>query len=497
MTSAMTRSLLSLVAGLLLLLFLLFTAGGEAASAWVWLGRLHPLFVHLPIGILFMALVLELFRQRPEVAGAIPAVLFVGAWSAILAALAGLLLADSGGYDPATLAWHQRLGVGVAVWAVVAYALRARQAASASPLVYRGVLVLLLAGLAVGGHLGGTLTHGDDYLTRRLPDGLRRLAGLPPQADLGKRLIANPDTTSVYAALIQPIFNDHCVACHRVDRTEGGLALDTPEHLLAGGDEGDVLVPGRADDSELIRRLWLPTEHPDHMPPEEPLSIAEAELLRWWIDQGASFETTLAEAERTPTIRRVLDAYGLDALRTGIFALKVPLPDSSAVAALRATGLAVQTLAEEEPFLQVHATNVARTLTSADLDRLRLLAAQVAWLDLARTPVGDSTLALLATLPHLTRLHLEHTRVTDAGLQQLKDLSYLEYLNLYGTAVTDAGLRHLEGLTRLRRLYLWQTNVTPEGVERLKQALPKLEVNLGATVPAAQASDETPVPPRP
>lgn len=493
----MTKFLLSLLLGLVLLFLVLFTV--EGAGTWVFLGRLHPLFVHLPIGILFVVALLEVLGRQRRFAEAIPAVLFVGAWSAILAAIAGLLLADSGGYDPATLAWHQRLGVGVAVLATAAFALRAwmPDAKPALRLAYPAMLSLMLGALAVGGHLGGTLTHGDGYLTRHLPDGLRRLAGLPPQADLGKIRIENPDTVSVYAALIQPIFNARCVACHRADRKEGGLALDTPAHLREGGDEGEVFVPGRADDSEIIHRLWLPTGHEDHMPPEEPISMAEAELLRWWIDQGASFEVPLTEIERTPTIRRVLDGYGLDDLRTGIFTLRVPPPDSAAVAALRETGLAVQPLAEKEPFLQVHATNVAGTLASADLERLRPLADQIAWLNLARTSITDSTLALLGSLPHLTRLHLEHTRITDAGLAYLKTLPYLEYLNLYNTAITDAGLVHLTGLTRLRSLYLWQTQVTPEGVERLKQALPKLDVNLGAAIPTTAAADEPPETPQP
>lgn len=101
------------------------------------------------------------------------------------------------------------------------------------------------------------------------------------------------------------------------------------------------------------------------------------------------------------------------------------------------------------------------------------------WLHLGNTDVTDQGLPHLAGLTSLTRLHLERTRVSDAGLAHLSQLENLTYLNLYETAVTDAGLGHLEGLKNLRNLYLWQTKVTPEGVEKLKQALPDCEIDVG------------------
>ena len=55
----------------------------------------------------------------------------------------------------------------------------------------------------------------------------------------------------------------------------------------------------------------------------------------------------------------------------------------------------------------------------------------------------------------------------------------LTYLNLYGTAVSDAGLGQLAGLKNLRNLYVWQTKVTDEGIQKLKQALPGVDINKG------------------
>ena len=87
---------------------------------------------------------------------------------------------------------------------------------------------------------------------------------------------------------IQPIFVEHCSACHGPDEQESGLRLDRRESLLSGGDWGEpAVVPGKADESFLIR--VVSGNEPDlTMPPEgKPLSDGQVEILRKWIDQGA------------------------------------------------------------------------------------------------------------------------------------------------------------------------------------------------------------------
>ena len=298
----------------------------------------------------------------------------------------------------------------------------------------------------------------------------------------------------MFGAFIQPILDDRCIACHQARRAKGGLALDTREAIEAGGDDGPVIVAGRAEESELIHRIWLPLQSEDHMPPEgsPQLTVAEAELIRWWIDEGASFEETLTQAEPTEVIQTILGEYGLDEIRTGIFALDVPPPDSQDVAALAALGVSVSPLAEDEPFLQVRCLDSDACSGDRLTSALHELAPQIAWLDLGRTNADDVTVAALSELPHVTRLHLEQTAITDEGLENLSGMEYLEYLNLYGTAVSDSGLQHLMSLDALHSLYLWQTNVTEDGAATLEGALPDLEVNLGLSLePVQEEGDET------
>ena len=473
----MRRSEAGLVAALALMALVLVTGNGRQSDGWLLVGRFHPTLVHLPIALLLLAALLEWGARRGWFARAealTPLVLHVGAWAAVAAAIAGLLLADWGGYPVAELQWHRWLGIAIAAGAVALCIVRRRAPAGRG---YAAGLVMLSGGVVIGGHLGGTLTHGSGYLTEYLPDAVRRAAGLPPRDQLANLPTAGLDTAPAYDALIQPILTRRCGACHDERRQKGGLVLATFEGVMAGGKNGKVVLPGRSDESELLARLSLPPGHKDRMPPDRSIPIAEAELLRWWIEQGAPADLKLSEMEQPASIARVLESYGLADLPSGIFTLKVAAPDSMALAAARAGGLVVRQVAAGSPFVEVDARNAP-----ARLDLLKPLAAQVAWLDLGGAEVGDAVGPMLTSFPHLARLHLERTKVTDQLLAQLAPLSYLEYLNLHGTAITDRGLTALTSLRRLRQVFLWQTAVTAAGADTLRRAMPRLRIDLGGTI---------------
>ncbi|MGB0257080.1 MAG: c-type cytochrome domain-containing protein [Coraliomargarita sp.] len=103
---------------------------------------------------------------------------------------------------------------------------------------------------------------------------------------------------------VYPILNDQCLRCHaapyedargRTKNPKGGLRLDTPEWIMKGyvNDEGEtekVLFPGDADASEFYTLTILPEDHDDIMPSSgDPLTKAETEILKAWINQGAKF----------------------------------------------------------------------------------------------------------------------------------------------------------------------------------------------------------------
>ncbi|MEW6306003.1 MAG: PSD1 and planctomycete cytochrome C domain-containing protein [Verrucomicrobiota bacterium] len=87
---------------------------------------------------------------------------------------------------------------------------------------------------------------------------------------------------------VYPIFQKACFECHGAEKQKGKLRLDTREAAMKGGSSGGSIVPGKAKESELYRRITLPAGHDDVMPNRgEPLSKAQTDLIGRWINEGA------------------------------------------------------------------------------------------------------------------------------------------------------------------------------------------------------------------
>jgi mono/diheme cytochrome c family protein len=87
---------------------------------------------------------------------------------------------------------------------------------------------------------------------------------------------------------IRPLLVNHCYSCHsaKAQKLRGELFLDTREGVLAGGNTGPALVPGKPDESLLIKAVRY--EDKDlRMPPKTKLSAAEIADLEAWVRMGA------------------------------------------------------------------------------------------------------------------------------------------------------------------------------------------------------------------
>ncbi|MDQ2656832.1 MAG: hypothetical protein M3Y60_05375, partial [Bacteroidota bacterium] len=142
------------------------------SNFWLWqfLGRLHPLIVHFPIGLLVIALLLEFLtarRKSHELRGAINILLIVGACSALLAVAFGWLLEEQEQYSGEVLTIHKWSGIATAALAIVTVLIH-RKIFLENRLhllrTYRAVLAFTVAGVSVAGHFGASLTHGQDFL---------------------------------------------------------------------------------------------------------------------------------------------------------------------------------------------------------------------------------------------------------------------------------------------------------------------------------------------
>ena len=241
------------------------------------LGNLHLILLHLPIGFVVAAVLIELWRwRRPSEEGAWlqGRLLAANAVAALLTAGAGLLLASGGDYAGDTLAWHRWSGVACAGLSIAAWSAHARGA-----WIARGTLAALLASTVVAGHLGGTLTHGEAVASWwRAPKPTAPIARQETSGDV------------LFAKEVEPILARACYDCHGPKKSKGRLRLDSREAALAGGG-ATAITPGKPEASELVRRIKLPRDDEESMPSDEGpgLTPAEIKTLERWIAAGAKW----------------------------------------------------------------------------------------------------------------------------------------------------------------------------------------------------------------
>lgn len=251
-------------------------------------GRIHPLVLHVPIGVLTALAACEgwgLLRRRPLEVEWRRLLCFLAFASALAAAGSGWLLAEEPGYGGQTLTLHRWLGVAM----VIALALACIATLAARHRLYGLMLLASLALMAPAGHLGGSMTHGENFLTAPF----RKPTAKPQPSDNISRsqpaVITEILPATAFESTIMPIFEDKCISCHNESKRKGGLAMHTPRALLEGGDTGPAFVAGDPEASEMVWRARLPIDDEYHMPPEDKPQLTDSELaaIVAWIRAGA------------------------------------------------------------------------------------------------------------------------------------------------------------------------------------------------------------------
>jgi uncharacterized membrane protein len=444
------------------------------------IGRFHPLVVHLPIGILLLAISIEFYikiKKDPYLTPFLPLLWGVGFASSVLACIMGFMLKLGGGYEEDALDLHQNFGIALAVITGVIFFSIKSEFIRRIKFPFVVVSTFLLFGV---GHFGGNLTHGEDYLTQPL----QAMLGNEPKR-VARKPVANIEEAVVYLDVVEPILYNKCQKCHNSSKKKGDLRLDLPELILKGGEHGPVIVAGNAASSEIYTRLLLPEEDDKRMPPKgkTEMSAEEIQVIKWWIDEGkADFKIKVAQLKKTDEIKTALAKLGKGSAgqlaenegeskeKSEIPAIKVTAPKASELAALEKDGIVFSPLTPDNKFLAVNLVNNPN-FSDSQMEKLLKFKEQIIWLDLSDTKITDNSLKYISQFKNLTRLSLDNTAITDAGLSHLKALSRLRHLNLYHTNVSDVGLKMLSNCKELSTLHLWETKVTDTGIETLKKSL--------------------------
>lgn len=420
------------------------------------LGRMHPILVHLPIGILVFGIVLCFFPQREKntFLPAIRLAFLLGGIAALGAGISGFLQYQFEGFSWEDVQIHLFGGVFTALGSFgLFFHFRKSETIQNKSKAFALGLGLILT---VTGHLGGSLTHGESYFTEVLPPEIQSFFGIEIQPEKGPQLAEETWEEAVFfSEVIQPILNQNCKSCHNPRNKKGELDLTSMKGLLVGGEDGLVLTAGDAQHSELFARLILPKADEKHMPPSEKRQPSKEEiaLIESWIKAGGKADQTLAEAGIS---RKLLEPF-LQKNEVPFYPItQMPAISADSLAQLKDYGFFAELIESGSGLLKVTCTNFPQ-FQDSELQKLSLVRNRIAYLDLSGTQVTDAILDSLAGFVNLTVLKLNDTSISGKTLEPLSQLPNLKLLYLNKTAVNLGHMQQFASSQSLEKVFAFDT----------------------------------------
>ncbi|TMM59526.1 hypothetical protein FEE95_08920 [Maribacter algarum] len=446
-----------------LIFCLIFESYIELPNLVAWLGRWHPVVLHFPIVLLLIAVFLGLTGKT------IPKLLLtIATIAALITAISGFFLGTETSTKGDLLFWHQWLGGGTAILAVIWYWLHASDLGGK---IYTKALQVALA-IIIGftGHYGGMVTHGEEFLA------------LPTE----KRQEEIPENPLIYKDIVARILDESCVNCHNPNKQKGELLMTSLSQLLKGGESGATIIPGNSEESELIQRLHLPVSDEKHMPPEGEKNLTENEIqiLERWIALGASDTLRFSHLDNDEPLAALIEKFKKpDELRTWA---ELPAVADTTIARLSSDYLTIKRLAGNVDALSINMYKPPEYHSDL-VTKLKSIAQNIIEMDVSGLPISQVEMGQIAAFENLEWLEIDGTPITDAETDTLKVLSKLRTLKIYDTQIGDNTLSVIRNMGDLEQIYLWKTEVTEEALQQLRIANPSLQINTGID-PEIQAS---------
>lgn len=343
-------ALVLLVAGLIFFPPVFSAPEGKVSGSVLFLGRFHPIVLHMPVGAIGLLMLVELLCLRKAFEDKWgEAALFIAAFFAITSVVAVILGSMLGrdGFEGGAYKLHTFFGLLIGAGAVACLfarllAMQQRldgqlQQARFFQETYRFVLFCTFGIMSIGAHFGANMVHGDKYLIQHAPEFVAKsvhgfegwmLSFVTPRKKAEPVAVVSPTVTKptapvqttvpaaqvekpsatlppavpvktepaaeaklVFQHAVLPLLEAKCNSCHSEAKTKGKLRMDTHEMLMKGGSDGaTTVIAGKPEESLALVRLMLPEDDDEHMPPAEKPQFTKNEtaLLRWWIFTGAS-----------------------------------------------------------------------------------------------------------------------------------------------------------------------------------------------------------------
>ena len=421
-----------------------------------YLGKFHPVILHLPIGALYFTFFLSVSEKVIKENFLYPIRIGLGFSFvfAVISCFLGYFLSLSGDYGEETLNIHMWLGISTAVFTGSLLWIHKKGIYKKHFIPFFGFTIVLLT---ITGHYGGSMTHGEGFLN--LPEAKNKIT------------FYQKDSLNLYTEVIRPILDNKCVKCHNPSKTKGELLLTSEQNILKGGKSGNILVANNSLESHLYNYPNLPLEEDLHMPPKgnSQLKKHEIELIKYWIDSGASFDKLEQTMEMDLNLTKNLASFFP---KPNLIA---PLPNRNDLDKLQNLNFRLERNSNENNFIE--AKFLGKELQSKHLKALLKIKNQLIKLDLSNTNLDDNLMSKLKNLENLKYLKLNDTEISDKGLVSINKSA--ESLNLNNTSVTYEGLVTFLENSNLKKAYLWNTNISIDNQKELNENY-TTEFNFGA-----------------
>ncbi|QPH39189.1 FN3 associated domain-containing protein [Pedobacter endophyticus] len=433
-------------------------------------GRMHPLVLHFPIVLLFLAMLMEFFRFKAAYVkeqlyqNFTSGLLLSGTLFSALTVIMGLFLAREDGYSGSLLQWHKWTGVSIVFVASIVYWFR--NASWYKVKVARLGAILITFCLIAAGHYGASLTHGENFILEPVT-----LARTLPKIPV--------EQAKIFDDVILPIFSQKCLSCHNLEKAKGGLRVDNLTAMLKGGKSGKLFVAGNPKISLLLERIHLPEDDKKHMPPrgKNQLTDEEIALLNLWIKENAE------------TKKKVIDLPAQDSLRILATTFLAPAEsseenydfdaaDNQTIEKLNNNYRGVYTLAKGSPALAVNIYN-KNAYSPNVLKELEPIKRQIVSLDVKGMPLKDDELKTIAQFENLRTLNLNFTNITGSGLKALQALKFLDKLSISGTKLNPVYLKDFGQMRSLKKLVVWNAGLSEANITQLQKGYPSIKVVSG------------------
>lgn len=448
----------------LLLLLAIYSEASKTNDVLLWFGKLHPLVLHFPIVLGIAIVIYFIFFQHKALEENTEKFILVGnAVMASMVALLGLFLSKQDAYDNDTLNLHKWGGLSIALisWLLIYLKNIATNFKKIIALTYLLVLLFFT-------HQGALLTHGENALS------------IPTQAVAVEEVKTVDSSLTVYEKAISPILAQKCVSCHGPDKVKGNLQLQSPELIVKGGKDGNILNSIQNEEALLLQRIHLPNADEKHMPPADKLQLTleELTLVTKWVKAGGNFTKKISELAKTDSLAILAMAYKAPAKGSGD--KKNTAPD---LKEFNSNYLTVNYLFSGSQDIEVNFFQ-GSFYKIEQLKNLEKIKDKIVSLNMQGMPITKEDLAIIVQFTRLKKLNLNYTNLKMGDLEVVKRISSLTNLSICGIELNQNSLKTLLNKAPFTEVHIWTNHSSEKEFQQLSASNKKVKIIIGDNLDA-------------